>query len=93
MFGHLHLHTMYSTLDGMGKIDEIFQRAKELGLKIAEFPADWEKFGKKAGYLRNTEMGKYATHAIIFSNSEDKGSNMMINIMKYFKKPCRHINI
>ena len=30
MFGHLHLHTMYSTLDGMGKIDEIFQRAKEL---------------------------------------------------------------
>lgn len=67
--------------------------AKELGLNIAEFPADWEKFGKRAGYLRNTEMGKYATHAIIFCNSEDKGSTMMLNIMKYFKKPYRHINI
>ena len=34
MFGHLHLHTMYSTLDGTGKIDEIFQRAKELGIPL-----------------------------------------------------------
>ena len=73
-------------------VDTLGERiAEELGLKIAEFPADWEKFGKRAGYLRNTEMGKYATHAIIFCNSEDKGSTMMLNIMKYFKKPYRHI--
>lgn len=31
MFGHLHLHSTYSVLDGMGKIEEIFDRAKQLG--------------------------------------------------------------
>lgn len=30
-FVHLHTHTEYSTLDGMGKVEELFQRAKELG--------------------------------------------------------------
>ena len=30
-FGHLHVHTEYSTLDGMAKIRELVKRAKELG--------------------------------------------------------------
>ena len=32
-FTHLHLHTSYSLLDGAGKIDEMVDRAKELGQK------------------------------------------------------------
>ena len=64
--------------------------AKEKGLSIAEFPAEWDKYGKKAGYLRNTEMGKYADYAICFTNGS-KGTEMMINIMKYFKKPYKRI--
>ena len=31
-FAHLHLHTEYSLLDGMGRIDEYVARAKELGI-------------------------------------------------------------
>lgn len=30
-FGHLHLHTEYSTLDGMGKVRELLETAKTLG--------------------------------------------------------------
>jgi DNA polymerase-3 subunit alpha len=30
-FGHLHTHTEYSTLDGMGKVRELLTTAKELG--------------------------------------------------------------
>lgn len=30
-FGHLHVHTTYSTLDGMAKINELVARVKELG--------------------------------------------------------------
>lgn len=37
MFGHLHLHTMYSALDGMGRMEEIFIRAKELGQTFIAF--------------------------------------------------------
>ena len=29
-FTHLHLHTIYSTLDGMCKIEELFKRADEI---------------------------------------------------------------
>ena len=32
-FTHLHLHTSYSVLDGMCKLDELVARAKELGMK------------------------------------------------------------
>lgn len=32
-FVHLHLHTEYSLLDGVGKIDEYLKRAKELKMK------------------------------------------------------------
>ena len=32
-FTHLHVHTQYSLLDGSCKINEIVNRAKELGMK------------------------------------------------------------
>lgn len=32
-FVHLHLHTEYSLLDGVGKLDEYIDRAKELGME------------------------------------------------------------
>ena len=31
MFGHVHVHTEYSTLDGMCKIRELLQKAKDMG--------------------------------------------------------------
>ena len=31
-FTHLHVHTEYSLLDGSGKIGEMVDRAKELGM-------------------------------------------------------------
>ena len=30
--------------------------AKELGFKVEEYPADWDRFGKKDGMLRNKQM-------------------------------------
>jgi hypothetical protein len=30
-----------------------FKIAKKLGIKIKEFPANWNELGKKAGFVRN----------------------------------------
>lgn len=64
-------------VDTMGE-----QWAKENNIPIKEFPADWKKFGKKAGYIRNTEMADYADALICVWDGASKGSSHMINIAK-----------
>ena len=49
---------------------------------IKEFPANWDKFGKSAGYKRNTQMAEYATHLIAFWDGQSKGTKHMIDIAK-----------
>lgn len=61
--------------------------AKSRGLNIIEMPADWNKYGKSAGYRRNLEMGKLANSAMVFWDGESKGSEHMINIMNELNKP------
>lgn len=34
------------------------QYAKERRYPILRYPADWNRYGKKAGYIRNEEMAK-----------------------------------
>lgn len=61
--------------------------AIELNIPIKRFPADWDKFGKSAGYIRNGEMAKYADAAIIIWDGKSKGSEHMIELMAKIKKP------
>ena len=42
---------------GADRLGERF--AKEKGFALTLFPADWNKFGKSAGYIRNKEMAEY----------------------------------
>lgn len=54
--------------------------AKECGYKILPFPADWEKHGRKAGFLRNMEMAKNADALIAFWDGKSKGTKSMIDL-------------
>ncbi|GCE61966.1 DUF2493 domain-containing protein [Microcystis aeruginosa] len=70
------------TARGADKLGERYAINK--GLKLKRFPADWQKYGKKAGYLRNEEMAKYASHAIIFWDGKSKGTGHMIELCKKY---------
>ena len=62
------------------------QFAKTYNIPIKYFPADWDTYGKSAGYRRNTEMAKYAKEnngvLIAFWNGKNKGTKHMIDTAK-----------
>lgn len=58
--------------------------AKENNLPIKYFPANWNSNGKSAGYIRNEEMARYATHLVAFWDGESKGTKHMINLAEKY---------
>lgn len=62
------------------------QFAKEYKLSIKYFPADWNTYGKSAGYRRNAEMANYAKEdngvLIAFWDGKSKGTKHMIDLAK-----------
>lgn len=66
------------TAKGADKLGEHYASLKGYG--VARFPADWDKHGKAAGFLRNKEMAEYADVLIAFWNGESKGTKHMIDL-------------
>lgn len=62
--------------------------ASHWGLKIHEFPADWDKHGKSAGYTRNKEMAEVANILVAFWDGRSKGTSNMIAAMNKLNKQC-----
>jgi len=54
--------------------------AKLRNYPIVEFPANWDKYKKGAGYKRNVEMADYADALVAFWDGESRGTQHMINI-------------
>ena len=54
--------------------------AKLRGITVLHYPANWDEFGKSAGYRRNEAMAQKATHLIAFHDGESRGTQHMIDI-------------
>lgn len=54
--------------------------AKSFGLPIKIFPAEWEKYGKKAGYIRNKQMIDDADALIAIWDGKSKGTKITIDL-------------
>lgn len=63
---------------GADRLGEKF--AKEKGCKLTIMNADWNRYGKSAGYRRNVEMAEYSNACVVFWDNVSKGSKHMIDI-------------
>jgi len=67
--------------------DTLAKRYAELqGIRYKEFPAEWNRYGKRAGYLRNKEIVEYSDMIIAFWNGESPGTKLTINLAMDSKK-------
>ena len=57
MFSHLHIHTEYSLLDGMCRIPQLVERAKELGMDSLAITDHGVMYGVIQFYLAAREAG------------------------------------
>lgn len=78
--GEPHVEIVSGGARGADRLGEFF--AIDHDLPIKRFPADWDRYGKAAGFKRNSEMADYADHCICFWDGKSKGTGHMINLAK-----------
>ena len=72
--------------------------ANEMGLEISRFIPDWDGLGKRAGYVRNAEMAKFAVEddndgmLIAFWDGQSKGTKHMIDLGKRYGLEVHVVN-
>lgn len=57
-----------------------FDFARHYDITVYKFPANWEKFGKSAGYRRNVEMADFSQGLLAFWDGKSRGTKHMIDI-------------
>lgn len=63
--------------------DAIGERyAKEKGFKVEKHPANWNKYGKSAGPIRNKQMAEVSDYVICFWDQKSRGTKSMITYAK-----------
>lgn len=65
---------------GADRLGEVFAYEHDIPVKF--FPAEWDKHGKAAGFIRNKEMAGYADVLVAFWDGKSKGTSHMINLAK-----------
>lgn len=53
--------------------------ARKHNIPIKQFPANWDKYGRRAGPIRNEQMGDYANALIAVWDGKSRGTKHMIN--------------
>lgn len=67
--------------------------AVEHGIRVDSYPADWDRFGKRAGFIRNEQMAMNADALIAFWDGRSRGTKHMIDIAQQRGLPVRVVRI
>lgn len=89
------IKALYSALDSCGWFpavvisggakgaDYLGERfAKDADIPLEIYPANWNKFGKSAGFIRNAEMADRAEALIALWDGISKGTGNMIDLAR-----------
>ena len=63
---------------GVDALGESWGRAH--GLPVRVFPAEWTRFGRRAGYIRNAAMIEYADILLVIWDGHSRGSRMILDL-------------
>ena len=90
-----HLNTTTMVVSGAARgADSMGERwAKENGIKTLIFPAEWDKYGKRAGYIRNEDIIKNCDFCIAFWDGVSKGTMHSVSLCKKYNKPVTVIRV
>lgn len=73
---------------GARGVDQAAERAaRRRGMNVKIFLANWDKFGRKAGYLRNVEIVEASDRVVAFWDGFSNGTKHTINIAREKSKP------
>lgn len=67
--------------------------AKENKKMLTIYPADWFNLGKRAGYVRNTDIVKNSDMIVAFWDGKSKGTKHTIGLAQKMGKECKIINV
>lgn len=76
---------------GADQMGELWAEDHSVPVKL--FPADWKKHGKSAGYRRNEEMARYATHLVAFWDGKSRGTKHMVEVARHLGLKTRVVRI
>src|SRR5204862_464610 len=69
------------------------EAAKGLKLKTRVFMAEWDKYGKKAGYIRNERMARSGDFLLAIWDGRSPGTRNMIAIMRSLGKEYERFGV
>lgn len=78
-------HIVSGGANGADKLGEKY--AKEFNIPTIIFPAEWNKYGKSAGFIRNKDIIKNADVVVAFWDGQSRGTKNSIDLANSSNKP------
>jgi hypothetical protein len=67
--------------------------ALENNIQTLIFPADWNQYGKRAGFIRNEDIIKNCDYCVAFWDGESKGTKHSLSLCEKYTKPVKIVQI
>ena len=88
VFGCKISHIIEGKTKGVDFLAGLFAESHQLGL-MDDFEPEWDKYGKKAGFVRNKEMVDLSDYGIAIWDGKSKGTAHTISLLRKQNKLIR----